>query len=101
MRVMKVMERHNNILFTLSDQGGEVRAVQLVHRLANEQEKLYASTRIEVDDLVLVTDIPALLLGPNMPESEISESIGHIIIGLVPPSKALEIPNYADLVKGG
>ena len=97
MRIMTVVEAENKVLFTVSSEGKEVRALQLVDRMGGE---MYANTSIEVGDLVLVTEVPGFLLGPNMPDSETSESISHIIVGLLPPSKWHESPEYFKLVKG-
>lgn len=97
MRVMTVVEAENNVVFTVTSEGTELRAIQLVDRWG---DKIYANTNIQVGDLVLVAEVPGTLLGPNMPESEPGESISHIIVGLIPPSKWHEIPEYSKLVKG-
>ena len=97
MRVMEVTERHNNVLFTVSHQGSDLRAVQLLDRIG---ETLHAQTVIEVGDLVLVTEVPGLLFRPNTSELDATESVSHIIVGLVPPSHWHEIPNFSTLVKG-
>ncbi len=55
MRVMKVNQAHNNVLFTVSDRGHDYRAVQLVDRIGAE---IYANTTIKVGDLVLVVEVP-------------------------------------------
>ena len=97
MHVMTVNEAHNNVLFTVSHEGSEYRAVQLLDRIGND---IYANTRIEVDDLVLVVEVPGLLLGPNMSkQDDASESVSHVIVGLIPPSDWHEIPLYSSLVK--
>ena len=96
MRIMTVVESENKVLFTVSSEGKELRALQLVDRWG---DKIYANTSIDVGDLVLVEEVPGFLLGPNMSDSEVSESISHIIIGLIPPSKWHEIQEYSSLVK--
>lgn len=97
MRVMTVVEAENKVVFTVSSEGKELRALQLVDRTGG---KLYANTEIEVGDIVLVVEVPAILLAPNMSASETGESISHIIVGIIPPSKVHEISDYSNLVKG-
>ena len=97
MRIMTVTEQHNNVLFTVSYRGSELRAVQLLDRIG---ENVYANTVIKVGDLVLVDEVPGLLYGPNMSESDAGEAISHIIVGLIPPSNWREITNFSGLVKG-
>ena len=58
MRVMTITERHNNVLFTVSSNEDEFRAVQLIDRIGGH---VYANTVLRVGDLVLVAEIPGLL----------------------------------------
>ena len=95
-QIMKVIEAHNNVLFTVVHNDSECRAIQFIDRL---QSGVYASTRIEIDDLVLVEEVPGFLYGPNDTERDGRESISHIILGLVPPSHWHEMQNYSDIVR--
>ncbi len=97
MHVMRVIEAENAVVFAVASDDRDFRALQLVDR---DGDTIYANTRIEVGDLVLVEEVPGFLLGPNTPDSEVSESISHIIVGLIPPSNWHEIPEYSKLVKG-
>ncbi|MCY3881741.1 MAG: hypothetical protein OXG61_06450 [Chloroflexi bacterium] len=96
MRIMNVTEAHNSVLFTVSHEGQELRALQLVER---NGQTLYASSVVEVGDLVLVAEIPGFLRGPEMDEDDSLDSVSHIIVGLVPPSQWQDVPNYFDLVR--
>ena len=96
MHPMKVVEAHNRLLFTVAHEGREYRAVQLVDRQGG---MVYAHTEIQVDDLVLVVEVPGLLYGPNMSDSDASDAVSHIIVGLMPPSGWHEIREYSGLVK--
>ena len=96
-RVMKVAAAHNNVLFTVSCEGRDYRAVQLVDRIGNQ---VYANTVLKTDDLVLVVEVPGLLYGPGMSKrDDASEAVSHIIVGLVPQSNWHEVQEYSDLVK--
>lgn len=97
MRVMVVKEQHNNVLYTVVSGGSEFHAVQLVDRSGGE---IFASTEIRVDDLVLVAEVPGFLIGPNFLDWDPTDSVSHIIVGLVPPSGWLPVTNYWDLVSG-
>ncbi len=59
MRVMTVMKAENKVLFTVSSEGKEVRALQLVDRI---DDNIYANAAINVGDLVLVVEVPGVLL---------------------------------------
>ena len=96
MRAMTINERHNNVLFTVSSNEDEFRAVQLIDRIG---ENVCANTVLRVGDLVLVAEIPGLLLGPNMSDADVSDAVGHVIVGLIPPSNWREMPNYSGLVR--
>ena len=97
MLVMKVKEAHTNALFTVAHDGRDYRAVQLVDRMGNT---IYANTAIEVDDDVLVVEVPGLLYPPSAStKDDASEAVSHIIVGLIPASIWQEIPNYSDLVR--
>ena len=95
-RLMVVNEVHTSALFTVSDQAGEARAIQTVDRL-EAQGQIYAATRVEVGDLVLVAEVPALLTTRTI--EDMTDSVSHIIIGIVPPSMVKFVPNYDKLVK--
>lgn len=94
---MTVAEAHNNVLFTVRDGETEIRALQLVERIA---ETIYAHTVIVPGDLVLVAEVPGFMLSPSMTESDAIDSVSHVIIGLVPPGEWHEVPGYSSLVKG-
>ena len=96
MHPMKVVEAHNRVLFTVVHEDREYRAVQLVDRWGGT---VYANTEIQVEDLVLVVEVPGLLYGPHMSDSDAGEAVSHIIIGLIPPSGWREIREYSGLVK--
>lgn len=96
MRVMTITERHNNVLFTVSSEGDEYRAIQCVTR---DGTNLYANSTLQVDDKVLVAEIPDLLSSPSMLEEDVSDSVSLVIVGLIPPSQMREIQNYDDLVR--
>ena len=96
MRVMTVTEAHNNVLFTVSHEGEELRALQIVERNGGI---VYASSVVEVGDLVLVAEVPGLLLGPNMDQDDFVDSVSHVIVGLLPPSQWHDVPQYSGLVK--
>ncbi|MYB10883.1 MAG: hypothetical protein F4Y28_13020 [Acidimicrobiia bacterium] len=93
---MKVVEAHNRALFTVTHEGREYRAVQLVDRWGG---KVYANTEIQVEDLVLVDEVSGLLHGPQMSDSDASDAVSHLIVGLIPPSEWHEIREYSGLVK--
>ena len=86
MHAMKVIEKSNNVLFTVSDGETEVRAIQMVDRL-EDGGNVFATTRIEMDDIVLVCEIEQMLYAPSQSiGTDDSDAISHIIVGLIPPS---------------
>ena len=97
MRVMVVKEQHNNVLYTVVSEDSEFRALQLVERSGGE---IFAGTEIRVDDLVLVAEVPGFLIGPNFLDWDPTDSVSHIIVGLLPPSGWQPVKNYSDLVSG-
>lgn len=96
MHVMTVKEAHNNVLFTVTHEEHDYRAVQLVDRISDQ---VYANTVVEVGDRVLVVEIPGLLYGPRMSKADSSEAVSHIIVGLIPSSHWHEIRGYSELVR--
>jgi len=91
MNVMKVTEVHTPVLFTLDN---DLRAIQLVDRNGG---RLFANTKIEPGDHVLVTEVPGQLRSPSMDDP--TDSVSHIIIGLIPPSEWDWMPSYDRLVR--
>ena len=95
MNVMRVTERHNNVLFTVALGDRQFRAVQLVDRY--EDGKIYANTVVAVGDNVLVVEVPGFLLSPSMDDP--TDSVSHLIVGLVPLGSWQGSPNYGGLVE--
>ncbi len=81
MLVMTVTEAHTNVLYTVSDEKDEYRAMQFVSR---NGDTIYANADIRVGDQVLVVELPALLYSPSMEDP--GEAVSHIILGHIPPS---------------
>ncbi len=90
MNVLQVAQVHTPTLFTLTN---GLRAIQLVDR---NGDTIYANTRIEPGDHVLVAEVPGQLRSPSMEDP--TDSVSHIIVGLLPPSKWDRMPSYQSLV---
>ena len=83
---MKVVGKSTNALFTVSDDETEVRAIQMMDRL-KDGGKVFATTRIEMGDIVLVCEIEQMLYAPSQSMgTDDSDAVSHVIVGLVPPS---------------
>ncbi len=102
-QVMQVVEAFNNVKFTVAQpdklDATSYLALQMVDRMEDPTSMVYANTRIQVGDLVLVTEVNQFLFGPSDGEKSGTEAISHIILGLIPPSQIHEIENYSDLVR--
>lgn len=88
MKVMDVVEKQGNVLFTVSYEDQEFRALQLVDR---QNDRLHSVSNIEVGDQVLVVEIDAQLYAPRMSPDDAADSVSHIIIGMIPPSTVRNI----------
>lgn len=94
MLVMTVTEAYNNVLFTVSDEENEYRAMQFVERINENDPTIYASSVIRVGDQVLVVELPALLYSPSISRDNPGEAVSHIILGHIPPSDVQNISAY-------
>ena len=89
----EVIGGYNNVVFTVSYNSEEYRALQLVDR---QDGKTYANTEIHIGDTVLVVEVPQFI-SPPKEAGPSGESISHVITGLLPPSNIHRIND--DLVQ--